>query len=171
MLEGLSEKAKQRFIKFRKKDLTVCPKESPSKWPTNMLAANCMYGICQTLLVSSDIIEFENSKIMFDKLSTMITDITGACLTNLQRAMQCHHGTIKERLKGVRSAILLLGKAENILEILRSQPLPSSAPDQLAKIDHWCTISKGDYLSCGSSLTSNCTPTSQSSFDLYLAVD
>lgn len=77
MLEGLSEKAKQRFIEFRKKDLTVCPKESPSKWPTNMLAANCMYGmygICQTLLVSSDIIEFENSKIMFDKLSIMITD-------------------------------------------------------------------------------------------------
>ncbi|KAK4728524.1 hypothetical protein R3W88_021512 [Solanum pinnatisectum] len=138
MLEG-PQKAKQRFIEFRKKDSTVCPKESPSKWPINMLAANSMYRIC-------------------------------ACLTNLQRVMQCHHGTIKERSKGVRSGILLLGKAENILEILRSQPLPSSVPDQLAKIDHRCTLSK-DYLSCSSSSTSNCTPTSQSSSDLYLAVD
>ncbi|XP_019070647.2 uncharacterized protein [Solanum lycopersicum] len=172
MLESLSEKAKQRFIEFRKKDSTVCPKESPSKWPINMLAANSMYRICQTLLVSSDSIEFENSKIMFDKLSSMITDITGACLTNLQRVMQCHHGTITERSKGVRSAILLLGKAENILEILRSQPLPSSVPDQLSKIDHWCTLSKEeDYLSCSRSSTSNCTPTSQSSSDLYLNVD
>ncbi|KAK6783127.1 hypothetical protein RDI58_020923 [Solanum bulbocastanum] len=172
MLEGLSEKAKQRFIEFRKKDSTVCPKESPSKWPINMLAANCMYRICQTLLVSSDSIEFENSKIMFDKLSTMITDITGACLTNLQRVMQCHQGTIEERSKGVRSAILLLGKAENILEILRSQPLPCSVPDQLANIDNWCTLGKEeDYLSCSRSSTSNCTPTSQSSSDLYLTVD
>lgn len=54
-----------------------CLSKGITKWPTNMLAANCMYGmygICQTLLVSSDIIEFENSKIMFDKLSIMITD-------------------------------------------------------------------------------------------------
>jgi len=33
MLEGLSEKAKQRFIEFRKKDLTVCPKESQNGLP------------------------------------------------------------------------------------------------------------------------------------------
>ncbi|KAK4338278.1 hypothetical protein RND71_042765 [Anisodus tanguticus] len=74
----------------------------------------------------------------------MIVDITGTCLTNLQRviSMPCHHGTIEERAKGVRSAILLLGKTENILEILRSEPHPSSVPDQLAKNDHWCTLSK-----------------------------
>ncbi|MCD9646795.1 hypothetical protein HAX54_036978 [Datura stramonium] len=174
VLEGLSEKAKQRFVEFRKKDPNACLKESPSKWPTTMLAANCMYRVCQTLLRSSDSREFENSKIMFDRLSTMIADITGACLTNLQRviSMQCHHGTIEERAKGVRSAILLLGKAESVLEILRSQPLPSSAPDQLEKIDHWRTHSKEvDYLSCSSNSPSNCTPTSQSSSDLYLTVD
>ncbi|KAJ8555620.1 hypothetical protein K7X08_013116 [Anisodus acutangulus] len=170
VLDGLSEKAKQRFVEFRKKDPNACLKESPSKWPTNMLAANCMYRVCQTLLQSSDSKELENSKIMFDRLSTMIADITGACLTNLQRviSMQCHHGTIEERAEGVRSAILLLGKAECVLEILRSQPLPSSAPDQLEKIDQWRTHSKEvDYLSCSSS-PSNCTPTAQSSSDLYL---
>ncbi|XP_059277709.1 uncharacterized protein LOC132031834 [Lycium ferocissimum] len=174
VLEGLSEKAKQRFIEFKKKNLTVCPKESPSKWPTNMLAANCMYKVCQNLLVSSDSKEFENSKIMFDRLSTMIADITGACLANLQRviSMQCHNGTIEERAKGIRSAILLLGKTENILEILRSEPLPSLVPDQLAKIDHRCTLSKEvEYVSCSSSSPSNCTPTSESSYDLYLTVD
>lgn len=62
MLEGLSEKAKQRCIEFRKKDLTVCPKGSPSKWPINMLAANCMYRVCRTLLVSSDSIELRTAK-------------------------------------------------------------------------------------------------------------
>ncbi|XP_018634165.1 uncharacterized protein [Nicotiana tomentosiformis] len=174
VLEGLSKKAKQRFAEFRKKDSNACLKESPSRWPTNMLAANCMYRVCQTLLQSSDRKELENSKIMFDRLSTMIVDITGACLTNLQRVipLQCHHSTIEERAKGVRSAVLLLGKAESILEILRSQPLPSSAPDQLAKIDHWRTHSKEvDYLSCSSNSPSNDTPTSQSSSDLHLTVD
>ncbi|CAN4127612.1 unnamed protein product [Withania somnifera] len=174
VLEELSEKAKQRFFEFRKKHSTICPNESPSKWPTNMLAANCMYRICQTRLANSNSIEFEDSKIMFDKLSTMIVDIIGKRLTNLQRviSMQCHHGTIEERAKGVRSAILVLGKSENILEILRSQPLPSSVPDQLEKIDHWCTLSKEvDYLSCSSSSTSNCSPTSESSSDLFLTVD
>ncbi|OIT23029.1 PREDICTED: uncharacterized protein LOC109216816 [Nicotiana attenuata] len=174
VLEGLSEKAKQIFVEFRKNDLNACLKESPSRWPTNMLAANCMYRVCETLLQSSDRKELENSKIMFDRLLTMIVDITGACLTNLQRviSMQCHHSTIEERAKGVRSAILLLGKAESILEILRSQPLPSSAPDQLAKIDHWRTHSKEvDCLSCCSNSPSNYTPTSQSSSDLYLTVD
>ncbi|XP_075102150.1 uncharacterized protein LOC107807447 [Nicotiana tabacum] len=174
VLEGLSKKAKQRFAEFRKKDSNACLKESPSRWPTNMLAANCMYRVCQTLLQSSDRKELENSKIMFDRLSTMIVDVTGACLTNLQRVipLQCHHSTIEERAKGVRSAVLLLGKAESILEILRSQPLPSSAPDQLAKIDHWRTHSKEvDYLSCSSNSPSNDTPTSQSSSDLHLTVD
>ncbi|CAN4077956.1 unnamed protein product [Withania somnifera] len=174
VLEVLSEKAKQRFFEFRKKDPNFCLKESPSEWPTNMLAANCMYRVCQTLLQSSDSKVFENSKIMFDRLSRMIADITGACLTNLQRviSMQCHHGTIEERAAGVRSAVLLLGKAENILKILHSQPLPSSPPDQLAKIDHWRALNKEvDYLSCSSSPTLNCTPTSESSSDMYPSVD
>ncbi|CAN4077955.1 unnamed protein product [Withania somnifera] len=136
VLEVLSEKAKQGFTECRKKGPNACLKESPLKWPTNMLAANCMYRICQTLLRSSDSKELENSKIM--------------CLSyQLQRVifMQCRHGTIEERAQGVRSAILLLRKAESVLEILRSQPLPSSALDQLEKIDHRHTHSKEiDYL-------------------------
>ncbi|XP_015083415.1 uncharacterized protein LOC107026838 [Solanum pennellii] len=174
VLEGLAEKAKQRFVEFRKNDPNACLKDSPSKWPTNMLAANCMYRVCQTLLQSSDSKAFENSKTMFDRLSTMIADITSACLTNLDRviSMQCHHGTIEERAAGVRSAILLLGKAESFLHILRSQPLPNSAPDQLGNIDHWRSHSKEvDYLSCSSSSPSNFSPTSQSSSDMYLTVD
>ncbi|KAH0645891.1 hypothetical protein KY284_033775 [Solanum tuberosum] len=174
VLEGLSEKAKERFIEFRKKDPNACIKGSPSTWPPNMLAANCMYRVCQTLLQSSDSRVFENSKSMFDRLSTMIADITGACLTNLHKviSMRCHHGTIEERAAGVRSAILLLGKAESVLHILCSQSLPSSAPDQLEKIDHWRSYSKEvDNLSCSSSSPSHCSPTSQSSSDLYLTVD
>ncbi|WMV43632.1 hypothetical protein MTR67_037017 [Solanum verrucosum] len=141
VLEGLSEKAKERFIEFRKKDPNACIKGSPSTWPPNMLAANY---------------------------------ITGACLTNLDKviSMRCHHGTIEERAAGVRSAILLLGKAESVLHILCSQSLPSSAPDQLEKIDHWRSHSKEvDNLSCSSSSPSNCSLTSQSSSDLYLTVD
>lgn len=154
VLEGLSEKAKQRFLESKKKDLNAFLKDSPSKWPTKMLAANCMYKVCQTLLQNSDSEAFENSKTMFDRLSTMIADITSACLTNLHRviSMQCHHGTIEERAAGVRSAILLLGKAECVLHILSSHPLPSSAPDQLEKFDHWRTHSQEvDHRSCSSS--------------------
>ncbi|KAH0643097.1 hypothetical protein KY290_034702 [Solanum tuberosum] len=54
MLEGLSEKAKQRFIEFRKKDLTVCPKESqnglPICWQPTALVLQTYKELCNATM-------------------------------------------------------------------------------------------------------------------------
>ncbi|KAI5655691.1 hypothetical protein M9H77_32878 [Catharanthus roseus] len=173
VLEELADIAKQRFTEFRRRDTISCLRETPSQWPLNVLAANSMYRICQTLLQSSDSRESETGDRMFQRLCTMISEITGACLTNLQHVIstQCHQSTIEEREERVRNAILLLGKTEKILEILEQKPLPSSDPQQCWCIDSWRMSSKQrDFLHINSSSTNEDT-SSSSSPDLYLTID
>ncbi|CDP09944.1 unnamed protein product [Coffea canephora] len=173
IFEELAEKAKQRFKEFKEKDPIAALRENASKWPTNLLVANSMYRICQTLVLSSDSGEWECGKTAFEKLSAMITEIAGACFTNLHHAIseQCHQSAIEEREDRVRNAILLLGKTEKILEILEQQPLPSSNPEHLLYIDHWRMLSKRkDLLECNSSPTKTDTASSNSP-DLYLTID
>lgn len=173
IFEELAEKAKLRFKEFKEKDPLSCLREDASKWPTKLLVANSMYRICQTLLLSSDCRDWECGKTAFEKLSAMIAEITGACFTNLQHVIseQCHQSSIEEREDRVRSAILLLGKTEKILEILEQQPLPSSDPEHLLHIDHWRMLSKRkDSLECNSLSTKTDTAPSNSP-DFYLTID
>lgn len=144
VLKALSEEAKQRYLEYKQRDFTVCLAESPSKWPAKILAANSMYRICQVLLLNTEDEQCQNSKIMFHRLSDMITGIVGACLTNIPRVifMLCHQSSIKERESSVRFAIMLLGKAGKILEILSHKPLSSSSAERLVHIDDWRALSK-----------------------------
>ncbi|KAL3610083.1 hypothetical protein D5086_001103 [Populus alba] len=50
VLKGLADAAKNRFEDFKKTQMNQCEIESPSKWPLNVLAANSMYRITQTIL-------------------------------------------------------------------------------------------------------------------------
>ncbi|GER28042.1 hypothetical protein STAS_03803 [Striga asiatica] len=166
VISELSETAKQKFVELSKKDPIGCLRYDPARWPVKALAANAMYRVCETLLLDkSD----ECGKSMFERLSAMIGDIIGACLTNLEQAIsvKCHQSSIEQREESVRHAILLLGKTERILEIIGRQRVPSSDPEKLACINKWREMGN-DRLSCGS------TPTS-SDFsavsDLYLNVD
>lgn len=173
IVQELGNTAKQRFMEFRKKDTISCLRETPSQWPLNVLAANSMYRICQTLLLSSDTRDSEIGERMFERLSTMITEIIGACLTNLQHVISalCHQKGIEERVEGVRNAVLLLGKTQKILEILEQHPLPSSDPEQCWHIDGWRMLCKQkDFPQCKSSSTTDGTASS-SSPDLYLTID
>ncbi|KAL3497476.1 hypothetical protein ACH5RR_040208 [Cinchona calisaya] len=173
IFEELADKAKHRFKEFKEKDLIVCLRENASRWPINVLAANSMYRICHTLVLSSESREWESGKTAFEKLSTMIAEIIGACFTNLPHVIseQCHKSAIEERTYRVHHAILLLGKTEKILEILEKQSLPSSNPEHLLHIDHWRILNKRkDLLKCNSS-TSNTNTASSSSPDLHLTID
>lgn len=173
ILQELGSTAEQRFVEFRKKDMISCLRDTPSQWPLNVLAANSMYRICQTLLQNSDTRDSEIGERMFERLSTMITEIIGACLTNLQHVISalCHQRGIEKRAEGVRDAVLLLGKTQKILEILEQHPLPSSNPEQCWHIDGWRMLSKQkDFPQRKSSGTSDGT-TSSSSPDLYLTID
>ncbi|RAL50709.1 hypothetical protein DM860_015856 [Cuscuta australis] len=155
ILKSLSTEAKQRYIQYKNKDVTISLAESPLKWPTKILAANSMYRICQSLLLlqTTENQELQNSNmIMFERLSQMIRGIVGACLTNLPHVIctLCHQSSIEERGKSVRLAITLLGKVGKILEIVSREPLPSGsgADRRLAHIDDWRALSeeKGNQL-------------------------
>ncbi|XAR54960.1 hypothetical protein NMG60_11030313 [Bertholletia excelsa] len=143
-LEGLADIAKNRFVEFRRKDIHRCLRDSPSKWPVKALAANSMYRISRTVLLNYKDGEYEGSEKLFERLSIMIADILWACLTNLPRVipMECHRSTIEAREESVRDAIILLGKADKILEIIDKQSFSSSDPEQLAYIDNWCSLNK-----------------------------
>lgn len=173
IISELSDIAKNKFSEYRKIDIIGCLRDSPSKWPGQLLAANSMYRVCQTLLLTTGHKSNECSIAMFERLTAMITDIIGAGMTNLQHAIsiKCHQSSIEEREEIVRSGILLLGKSEKILEILSCQPLPSSDLEQLACINEWRVLSKEkDPLSCDSTPTSSDSKFSTSP-DLYLRIE
>lgn len=112
-----------------------------------VLAANSMSTISQTILndykCSTDPHADGN---LFEKLSIMIADILGACLTNLPRVIirKCYCSAIEERDKSVRRAARLLGETEEILAILKQHELPSLSGDRAAYIDEWrsCMMQK-----------------------------
>ncbi|KAL3647290.1 hypothetical protein CASFOL_008258 [Castilleja foliolosa] len=177
IISELSDIAQLKFIELRKNDINGCLRYNPSKWPVKVLAANAMYRICQTLLLMNENKLNECREVMFDRLTAMIRDIIGACLTNLQNviSIKCHQSVIERREENVRHAILLLGKTEKILEILSCQSLPFSDPQKMACINEWRAMSRQkDQLCC------NLTPSnSDSGFstgfstpsDLYLNID
>ncbi|XP_057512135.1 uncharacterized protein LOC130794280 [Actinidia eriantha] len=139
VLEELADIAKNKFWEFKTKDIHGCLMENPSKWPIKVLIANTMYRISQTILSDFAARDYDSSERLFERLCAMIAEILGACLTNLPRVipMECQRSTIEEREESVRCAIVLLGKAEKILEILDQELLSSSDPEQLACIDNW----------------------------------
>lgn len=164
----LSDIAKHKFMELKKNDAIGCLRYSPAKWPIKVLAANAMYRICQTLLLTTENRSNECNQVMLERLTALIGDIMGACLTNLEHAIsiKCHQSTMEQREESVRYAILLLGKTEKILEILSCGPPPSSATEKMACINEWRAFSmEKDQLSSESS-----TPDSTSS-DLYLNIN
>ncbi|KAG5228541.1 Transmembrane protein [Salix suchowensis] len=61
--------------------------ESPSKWPLNVLAVNSLYKITQIILQNHEGRNNLMGEILFEVLSVMISDILGACLTNLKHVL------------------------------------------------------------------------------------
>ncbi|KAM7525585.1 hypothetical protein LguiA_015487 [Lonicera macranthoides] len=143
-LNGLADIAEKKLVEFKRRDIYQCLRDSPSKLPIKVLAANSMYRISRSILMDYESRDCQSSERLFEYLSFMISDILSACLTNLGHimTMKCHCTAIEQREEGVRSAILLLGKTEKILKILEQKPLPASDPDQLSYIDDWRLLIK-----------------------------
>ncbi|KAJ6426831.1 hypothetical protein OIU84_022426 [Salix udensis] len=138
ILEKLSDSAKNMFEEFKKTPMSQCLKEGPSKWPVKILAANSMYRISQTLLQNCERRNDLINETLFEALTVMISDILGACLTNLQRVMfNCLGKTITARELSVRRAVFILGKTKKIRKLLDQQPVSTLDPDQMAYIDGW----------------------------------
>ncbi|KAM3001074.1 hypothetical protein FF2_037407 [Malus domestica] len=141
-LEELSETAKSIFEECRKRKMSkenVCSRDIPSKWSVKELAANSMYRISQTLLLNPKGKINESSERLYESMVVMISDIMGACFTNLQEAVaiKCFNSTIEEREESVRLAVHVLGKTEGILYIVEPG-IPSNLDHhQMACIDEW----------------------------------
>ncbi|KAG7941187.1 hypothetical protein I3843_16G026300 [Carya illinoinensis] len=140
-LQKLSDNAKNKLLEFHKNHtpqlngepctvyffVSICNmKHGPSKWPIKILAANSMYRITQTLLLKR---QGENAQMgdkLFETVAVMISDILGACLTNMQRfiSMKSLSSAIEEREDSVRHAVDILGKAQKILILQENFSFP-----------------------------------------------
>ncbi|KAJ0764642.1 hypothetical protein HanPI659440_Chr08g0294451 [Helianthus annuus] len=109
------------------------------------VSADSMYRITQTILtfyhanidqVSQEELSQEE---LFVQLSSMISHILAACLTNLPRviAMKCHTNVIEKREASVHTAAKVLGKTMQLINRLQDRQLPSLSPDDLPFIDKW----------------------------------
>ncbi|KAL5815193.1 hypothetical protein ACOSQ3_025989 [Xanthoceras sorbifolium] len=145
ILEALAEAAKNMFLQHKKTLGSNCTfKDSPSKWPIKVLASNSMYRISQTILLNYQSKNNQMGERLFEALAVMISDIVGACLTNIPHviSMKCLRSAIEEREESVRQAVFLLGKTKKILKILDQKGTPSLHPDKLATIDEWRSLQK-----------------------------
>ncbi|KAJ9554756.1 hypothetical protein OSB04_009370 [Centaurea solstitialis] len=104
------------------------------------ISANSMYRITETILLSyqENIVDVSQEQ-LFKKLSSMISDILAACLTNLPQviAIKCHASAIEKREASVHAAAQLLGETAQIINSLEDRELPRLNPNELAFIDKW----------------------------------
>ncbi|GJW93336.1 hypothetical protein Tco_0173008 [Tanacetum coccineum] len=172
IIKLLAKISKEKFIEFSDKDmmrLNECIMEVPSRWPRRVLAANSMYRICETLLLTTS---HETSERLFEKLSLIICNILCAALTNLQHVIskKCHESRIEEREKNIRSAVLLFAKTRKILEVLDRKLPEDSDHGKFIQIDKWHLSKKMDSLSSMSSSTDEETAGSSPS-DFYVSIN
>ncbi|KAG8381808.1 hypothetical protein BUALT_Bualt05G0011200 [Buddleja alternifolia] len=142
VLQELSHIAKKTVEDFKTRIEDDVLMRNPQNWPVKVIAANSMYRITQTMLLAyKDEDQETDDEEIFRRLSVMISDIFAACLTNLVHfiRLQCHSNVIKERMKRVSFAAIVLGESEEILEILQQRVLPDFCldPAKAANIEEW----------------------------------
>ncbi|KAJ0817393.1 hypothetical protein HanPI659440_Chr00c07g0718841 [Helianthus annuus] len=105
------------------------------------ICANSMYRVTETIIRDK-----ESHKELFDELSSRITDIMAACLTNLPQAIakKCHTSVIEKREESVKGAVKLLGETKEIINILQEDyDIPNMELKDLPFIDKWCAYFSG----------------------------
>ncbi|GJY90692.1 hypothetical protein Tco_0505888 [Tanacetum coccineum] len=102
------------------------------------ICANSMYRITQTILNQGNIDEVSRED-LFTRLSSMISDILAACLTNLPLviAMKCHESVIEKREASVLAAAQLLSETTQIINTLNGRQIPNLNLEELAFIENW----------------------------------
>ncbi|XP_058086479.1 uncharacterized protein LOC131233710 [Magnolia sinica] len=139
IIEHLAEIGKNCILEFEKSTATVgINTKSTLKWTAKALAGNSLYRICQTILEDYEN-KFERVEELLKWLCITISDILGACLTNLPRviSMECFSSAIEAKEDSIRKAASLLGEAENILDTLGHQAIQDLGIYQFAYIDDW----------------------------------
>nr|KYP55347.1 hypothetical protein KK1_001559 [Cajanus cajan] len=174
-LEKLADAAKISYEKFKVKYKHICIKLSPSLWPSKVSASHTMYRICKTALLNHELIRDNTNERLFEALTLMISDILGACLTNLPLVIsnKCLNSTIEEREDTVRHAVYILGKTKKIIEMLEKRAFPHVDFCRGTFIEDWRLMHKQkSLLYFVPSSPENDTYTSpHKSSDFYLNID
>ncbi|MQL77870.1 hypothetical protein Taro_010292 [Colocasia esculenta] len=139
VVEAIRNIAKKSVLDFLDKVRTDSEaNKNPLEWPGKVLAANCMYRVCTTILQDYDT-KHKTDKNLLTWSQRTISDILGACLTNLPRViyMECFCCRVEQREENVRDAAFLLGEAEKILEILGNPEVTCFFPAEKQYIDYW----------------------------------
>ncbi|TKY55438.1 hypothetical protein E2542_SST19853 [Spatholobus suberectus] len=173
-LEKLADAAKIRYEKFRAKYNHICIKLSPSSWPIKVSASHTMYKLCKTALLNHELVRDNTSERLLEALTVMISDILGACLTNLPHVIsnKCLNSTIEEREDTVRHAVYILGKTKKILEMLEKRAFPRVDFCRGTYIEDWRLMHKqNSFLHFVPSSLENDTHKTPKSSDLYLNID
>ncbi|KAK7251144.1 hypothetical protein RIF29_34084 [Crotalaria pallida] len=138
-LEELADAAKVRYGKFRAKYEHICARVSPSSWPIKVLASNSMYRISQTILLNHVTLKDHTCERLFEALTAMISDMLGACLTNLPHVIstKCSNSAIEEREDSVRHAVYILGQTKKIIEMIEKRAFLSLDFGRGTNIDDW----------------------------------
>ncbi|KAI3803562.1 hypothetical protein L1987_31718 [Smallanthus sonchifolius] len=132
LLRSIGEELK----KLRDKSMEV----SVENIPKELIAANSMYRIAETILLRDESnTEQINEEQLFSLLNGMIADIFSACFTNLPRVItvKCNESVIEKRESSVKAAATLLGKTTKIIERLETWELPSMDPGKMSYVDEW----------------------------------
>lgn len=176
-IKALSDISKEKFREFGEKHLMHMNEwyleEDPSRWCIRMLASNSMNRICETILLSPEIKQYESSQRLFEKLSLMICTLFSACFTNLQHVIskQCYQSRIEEREQNIRYAVLLFGETEEILKFLDIKNIQDSNPGQLIHIDVWHLLCKQTNKSCSISSSTDKESAKCSPSTLYISIE
>ncbi|KAK7330752.1 hypothetical protein VNO77_24951 [Canavalia gladiata] len=174
-LEKLADAAKIRYEKFKAKYKRICVKVSPALWPCKLLACHFMYRISKTALLNQELIKNNSSERLFEALTVMISDILGACLTNLPLVIstKCLNSPIEEREDTVRHAVYILGKTKKIIEMLEKRAFPNVDFCRGTFIEDWRLMHKqNSFLSfVPSSLENDTHMSPPKSSDLCLNID
>ncbi|KAM0054114.1 hypothetical protein Hdeb2414_s0006g00191401 [Helianthus debilis subsp. tardiflorus] len=115
IVKFFSDKAKEIVTEI----LASNDREQPENPPNELIAANSMYPITQTILFRFESnTEPVTKKKLFSHLESMIADIFCACFTNLPRVitMRCHESVIEKREASVKVAAKLFGKTAKIMK-------------------------------------------------------
>nr|XP_043613780.1 uncharacterized protein LOC122585722 [Erigeron canadensis] len=140
ILQWFVDIAKKLVVEVEKTNIDVINDNSICR----SISAKSMYCITQAILCSYDdnkdiVINEVNKQDLFMQLSSMISDILAACLTNLPQviALKCHTNAIEKREASVHAAAQLLGQTMEIINSLQDRGLPNMNPAELPFINKW----------------------------------
>ncbi|KAL5979845.1 hypothetical protein ACLOJK_038956 [Asimina triloba] len=110
--------------------------KSGLRWPPRALALYSMANICKSILITHSNFNIDDADALFKQLHVVISDMLGACLADLPRAlyMQCHKSSMEAKEDRVMDAACLLGEAENILKVL---PTGGLVVNQGKYVERW----------------------------------